>query len=312
LESDRVVCYPFFVREQAKVIVSPPNNWRSLQARDEIGDSLHRRPFRIAHDLHNNPLFSLPSLLDLSREIMHRPEDVYFDAGDVAIGDKWGNIPVPQMSLPEVVHRIETAGAWIIMKHVEKNPAYAAVLDEFATFVRDLVGPERARLMLNPEMLVIINSPDRLTPFHFDAEINFLVQVAGSKQAWICDPLDRSVVTEQDIERYYATADPGTYRSAVEKSATCFTLEPGEAIHIPTHGAHWVRNGGQISISLSLNFEFPPWVHRDLYRANNYLRNLGLAPRPPGTSPTTDRLKALGVGTMDRARKGMRRVLQRS
>jgi len=51
-------------------------------------------------------------------------------------------------------------------------------------------------------MLVIINSPNRVTPFHFDAEINFLVQVAGSKQAWVYDPLDRSVVTEQDIERY--------------------------------------------------------------------------------------------------------------
>ena len=183
-------------------MATPKDGWRSLQAQNEIDDSLHRRPFRIAHDLHHNPLFSLESLLELSREVMHRPEDMYFDAGNVAIGDKWGNIPVPQMSLPEVVRRIETADAWIIMKHVEKNPAYAEVLDEFAAFIRDLAGPERARLMLNPEMLVIINSPNRVTPFHFDAEINFLVQVAGSKQAWVYDPLDRSVVTEQDIERY--------------------------------------------------------------------------------------------------------------
>lgn len=286
-------------------------NWRSIQPRDAVGDSLHRRPFRITHDLHENTLFSLESLLALSHEIMHRPEDVYFDAGDVAINDKWGNIPVPQMSLPEVVRRVETADAWIIMKHVEKNPAYAEVLDEFAAFVWDLVGPERARLMLNPEMLVIINSPHRLTPLHFDAEINFLVQVAGSKQAWVCDPMDRSVVTERDMELYYGATNPGTWRPIAEKNATCFALEPGEAIHIPTHGAHWVRNGDRISISLSLNFEFPGWVHRDFYRANNYLRNLGLTPRPRGASLTTDRMKALGVGTIDRARGAIRRALKR-
>ena len=97
----------------------------------------------------------------------------------------------------------------------------------------------------------------------------------------------------------------------MEKNGTCFTLEPGEAIHIPTHGGHWVRNGEQISISLSLNFEFPPWIHRDVYRANNYLRRLGLAPRPPGTSPALDRMKAFGVGTIDRARKGVKQALKR-
>jgi hypothetical protein len=287
------------------------NGWRSLQPREVVGDSLHRRPFRIAHDLHENPLFSHEALLALSREIMHRPEDVYFDAGDVAISDKWGSIPVPQMSLPEVVSRVETAGAWIIMKHVEKSPAYAEVLDKFATFIRELVGPERSRLMLNPEMLIIINSPHRLTPLHFDAEINFLVQVAGSKQAWICDPMDRNVVTERDLERYYGATDPGTYRPAAEENATCFTLEPGEAVHIPTHSAHWVRNGDRTSVSLSLNFEFPGWMHRDLYRANNFLRNRGFAPRPRGASPTSDRMKAFGVGTMDRAREAVRRMLKR-
>lgn len=309
LDSDAVVELPSPPLDRLQIPAS--NGWRSLVSRDVVGESIHRRPFRIAHDLHQNPLFSLESLLTLSRELMHRPEDVYFDAGDVTIGDRWGEIPVPQMPLPEVVRRIETAGAWIILKHVEKNPAYARVLDEFAHFVWDLVGPERARGIRSPEMLVIISSPNRLTPLHFDAEINFLVQVLGSKQAWVCDPLDRSVVSERDIESYYANGTFGAYRPGVEKNGTCYALQPGEAIHIPTHGAHWVRNGGGVSVSLSLNFEHPSTVHRDLYRANHYLRRLGLAPRPPGASPLSDRLKVLGFGPLDRARLAMRRALKR-
>ncbi len=287
-----------------------PGGWRAVDSPEAARDSLHRKPFRFAHNLHRNPLFSLESLLTLSREIMHRPEDVYFDAGEVAIDDKWGSIPIPQMSLPEVVNKIETADAWIILKHVEKNPAYAEVLDEFAGFIRGLVGPEHANMMLNPEMLIIVSSPHRLTSLHFDAEINFLIQVAGSKEVWICDPKDRSVVTERDIESYYAINNFGTYRPEAEQRATHFSLQPGEGLHIPTHSAHWVRNGGGVSVSLSLNFEYPDWVYRDLYRANFYLRKLGLAPRPPGTYPLVDRVKAHSFGTMARTRRVLKQALK--
>lgn len=290
---------------------SASHGWRSLEPPDTARDSLHRRPFRFAHDLRNSPLFSLESLVALSHEIMHRPGDAYFDAGDVAIDDRWGNIPMPQMSLPEVIGRVETARAWIIMKHVEKNPAYAEVLDGFARFVWDLAGPKQARMIRNPEMLIIVNSPNRLTPLHFDAEINFLVQVSGTKQIWICDPMDRSVVSERDLEAYYAANNYGTYRPEAEKNAAHFALDPGEGVHIPSHGAHWVRNGGSVSVSLSLNFEHPNWLHRDLHRANHYLRRFGLTPRPQGASPVADRVKALGFGAMDRTRTAIRRLKKR-
>lgn len=280
--------------------------WRSLEPPDTVRDSLHRRPFRFTHDLQGSPLFSLEALVELSREIMHRPGDAYFDAGDVAIDDRWGSIPAPQIPLPEVISRVETAGAWIIMKHVEKNPAYAEVLDGFARYIWDIAGPRHRRLMRNPEMLIIINSPHRVTPLHFDAEVNFLVQVSGDKRIWICDPMDRNIVSERDLEAYYGADNYGTYRPEAEKNATCFTLDPGEGVHIPSHGAHWVRNGGGVSVSLSLNFEHPGWMHRDLYRANHYLRRLGVTPRPQGVSPVADRVKALGFGAADRARTAIR------
>ncbi len=181
---------------------------------------------------------------------------------------------------------------WLVIKHVESDPPYKALLDEYEAFVREIAGPENSRLLSNAEMLVFITSPKRKTPYHFDAEVNFLVQIQGSKDLWVCDPMDRNITTEEELERYYAVSiTAGTYKAHAEKVAQKFTLGPGDAVHIPTHGAHWVQNHNVVSISLSLNMEFPRWKHADIYRANHLLRRLGISPRPPGHSVITGPLE---------------------
>lgn len=285
-------------------------SWRSEEAKEVARGFLHKRPFRVSHELHRHPLFKLDALLKLAREVEKRPADFCFDAGNVAVDDKWGHTHMPDMPLTEIVRRVETAGAWIIMKHIEQNPAYAKVLREFADFVWDLAGPEKAKFLTKPEMLVIITSPKRVTPFHFDAEPNFLVQISGTKEAWVCDPMDRTIVTEDEIERYYAVNhNAGTYKPHVDEKAMHFRLEPGQAIHIPTHGGHWVRNGDEISISLSLNFELPAWKYKHIYLANHFVRKLGLKPRAPGVAPLADKAKAFGVGTIATARSVAKNAL---
>jgi hypothetical protein len=288
------------------IAINPPATPRSPSAgawatRDPLAECramLHKKAFRLTHALAGHPLFSVEALVGAAQEASKRKHDVHMDAGNVSVTDKWGKIPVPEMPVWEVIKRIETAGAWVIMKHVEADPRYKVVLDEWADFVRDLAGPEAARLLRNPEMLVMITSPNRVTPFHFDAEVNFLVQIQGSKDVWVCDPNDRTITTEEEIERYYAvTTTAGNYKPHAEERATKFVLAPGDAVHIPTHGAHWVKNHNNVSVSLSLNFEFPHWLQADVYRTNYYLRKLGLSPRPPGRSVVADRLKGtVGFG----------------
>jgi hypothetical protein len=48
-------------------------------------------------------------------------------------------------------------------------------------FAQAVVGPSGSHLLRNPELLVFITSPDRLTPFHLDAVVDSLVQIAGSE-----------------------------------------------------------------------------------------------------------------------------------
>jgi NADPH-dependent glutamate synthase beta subunit-like oxidoreductase len=66
-----------------------------------------------------------------------------------------------------------------------------------------------------------------------------------------------------------------------------------------------------VSVSLSLNMEFPDWLQADVYRANHYLRRLGLSPRSPGQSIVADRSKAAVIGAMRTAKRTAGQLLRR-
>lgn len=285
-------------------IVQHSDQWSTVEPFEECRRLLHKAAFSMQHPLASHPLFSIDALASVAEEAAKRPGDLYWDAGDLSITDKWGSVPKPDMTVRQVIDRIETAGAWMVMKHIEIDPRYKKVLDEFDDFIRRIAGPEGSKLLSNTEMLIFITSPRRKTPYHFDAEVNVLTQIHGSKDIWVCDPMDRSITTEDELERYYAvTTTAGTFKPEAERKARKITLQPGDAVHIPTHGAHWLQNHDNISISLSLNLEFPNWKYKDVYRANYYLRRMGLKPRSPGQSAIIDRSKAATIDCVRQVRK---------
>ena len=74
-------------------------------------------------------------------------------------------------------------------------------------------------------------------------------------------------------------------------------------MHIPTHAAHWVQNGAGVSVSLSLNFEYPGWHNRDVYLVNNVLKKLGMRPSPPGKVHAVDVAKSVAWQSAKRVGK---------
>lgn len=285
-------------------IVQHSGQWSTVEPFEECRRLLHNAAFSMQHPLASHPLFSIDALASVAEEAAKRPGDLYWDAGDLSITDKWGSVPKPDMTVRQVIDRIETAGAWMVLKHIEIDPRYKKLLDEFDDFIRQIAGSEGSKLLSNTEMLIFITSPRRKTPYHFDAEVNVLTQIHGTKDIWVCDPMDRSITTEDELERYYAvTTTAGTFKPEAERQARKITLQPGDAVHIPTHGAHWLQNHDNISVSLSLNLEFPNWKYKDIYRANYYLRRMGLKPRSPGYSAIVDRSKAATIGCVRQVKK---------
>ncbi|WP_374307653.1 cupin-like domain-containing protein [Methylocella sp.] len=291
---------------------SPQTGWRTVEPIEVCRAAMQRRPFLAKHPLAEHPLFTVEALTRVAEAAAKRPGDLWADAGDLSLTDKWGSVPEPDMPIPQLIDRIETAGAWIVMKHMEVDPRYQEVLDGYERFAREVAGPELSSRLSSAEMLAFVTSPRRKTPYHFDAEMNFIVQIHGGKDVWVCDPNDRSVTTEREIEEYYGkTISAGTYKKRAEEVAQKFTLLPGDALHVPSHGAHWVQNHDGISVTLSLNMEYSHWRCADIYFANYHLRRLGLSPRAPGRSWAADVAKGATVGTMRVAKQAAKRALGR-
>ncbi len=248
----------------------------------------NHRPFGVRHRLVGHPLFTLPRLIELARRL--RPEDVEYNAGRVPVSLDPSRTPRNGLSVEETIRRIEDCGSWMVLKWVERDPEYRAVLDECLDQVRALSEPLYPG-MHQREAFVFITSPGSVTPFHVDPEHNFLLQIRGTKTMHV---FDRGLVPHDEME---ARLGGGTHRNLTfqdeyQAAAMSFRLEPGLGVHVPVGAPHWVQNGDGVSISFSITFRSHASERESaLCRLNTRLRGTGIAPMPIGASAVRDAVK---------------------
>jgi hypothetical protein len=104
---------------------------------------------------------------------------------------------------------------------------------------------------------------------------------------------DRDMLAEVEIERFWTVDNnAAVYKPVLQDRVTIFELTPGLGILIPVNAPHWVQNDPQVSVSLNINFHYKDRLLADVYRANHWLRRMGLRPTPPHRSAALDRIKA--------------------
>jgi len=283
-----------------------PAGGRYLEAEaDRFRTDFDVRCFAFRHALAGDPRFEPDRLLALAQELAGDPRDVYYDAGDVEIGQRWDQIPPCDLTIAQLLHRIETANAWIVLRKVDKSPAYAALLDACISEIEEELGRSLHDVMKVSNALVFISSPNRITTYHIDRECSCLLQLRGHKTISIFDRNDRDVLPEEEIERFWTVDNnSATYRPELQSRASVFALAPGSAVHIPVNAPHWVQNGSDVSISLNINFHYKDRALADVYRTNYWLRRIGLKPTPPRRSALLDGLKSTAYGST----RGLRSV----
>ena len=159
--------------------------------------SFHRAPFAMRHTLAGHDLFTLPRLVELAKSM---PRDrIEYNSGKLEPGVRPEEVPGIAMPAEDVIRRIENADAWLVIKGVERDPAYRALLHEFLTEVSSAAGPATERFE-DLQGFIFVSSAGSVTPFHFDAEENILVQIRGDKYVHIFDNADRSLVPEESLE----------------------------------------------------------------------------------------------------------------
>lgn len=262
--------------------------------------SFNRRAFTVRHHLTDHPLLELGRLIQLSRAL---PEKlVEYNAGTAAISQNPDETPQTGLSIEETLRRIEEECSWLVLKNVERDPEYKALLDACLDEIQPFSEPI-APGMCGREAFIFVSSPGSTTPFHIDPEYNFLLQIRGTKFMTVFDRADRSVLSEETLENYYSGAHRNLpFQPEWESRGQKFELAPGTGLHVPVTAPHYVRNGDQVSISLSITFQNPENERRrTIYHANAELRKRGLKPAVVGKSRLRDEVKVGAYRALRRA-----------
>ena len=271
-------------------------------ARSVLAEAYPERPTLLAHGFVDHPLLQLEALAALAARI--RPVDVEYNRGDLPVGIRPEETPGNGLGVEETIRSIEHCGSWMVLKFVEQDPAYRALLAETLAEIEPLVRPMTGP-MLKQEAFVFISSPGAVTPFHFDPEHNILLQVRGTKTMHVFPAGDERLASGEAHEAFHNGGHRNLpWSDGFAAEATPFDLAPGKAVYVPVKAPHWVRNGPDVSISFSITWR-SEWSYREEYarRMNALLRKAGLRPASPGRYPHQNHAKSLGYRVIDKARR---------
>jgi 50S ribosomal protein L16 3-hydroxylase len=138
---------------------------------------------------------------------------------------------------------------------------FSQLLDEWPQSLRADLG---LPMLTNCRSLIYAIKRGEGTSAHFDQNINFIIQISGTKKWWIApnhhvdNPLTRHTIGI-DIDPELASYTEAEMPDKMPADATEYTLEPGSVLFLPRGAWHMTE---ALSDAVSLNFTFtaPSWI----------------------------------------------------
>lgn len=271
-----------------------------------LQDAYPNQAVTLRHRLLEHPLLTLDALAELALTLAEG--SVEYNPGDLPVGIAPEDVPAAQLGIAETIRSIADAGSWMVLKRIEQHSGYAdlltSILDELAPVVRPKTGP-----MMQCEGFIFITSPGSVTPFHFDPEHNILLQIGGSKTMTVFPGREENLFAPRVHEAFHLGAHHRNlpWREEFAALGRAITIHPGEAIHVPVKAPHWVRNGPEVSISLSVTWRSAwSFEEADARAFNHVLRQAGLTPRAPAAFPGRNRAKSMAFRVLRKAGVALR------
>ncbi len=232
-------------------------------------------PVKLHHGLAGHPLLAIDALAGLAERMP--AASVEYNLGKLPLGVRAEDTPSNGLSLGETIRTIESNGSWAVLKNVERDAAYGALLDAALAELEPIVEA-RTGAMLNREAFIFLSSPGSVTPFHMDPEHNILLQIRGEKVMTVFPAGDPELVPAVQSEAFHAGGHRNlNWRDDFRQRGTAVKLLPGDAIHVPVKAPHFVENGAAVSVSLSVTWRSERSVaESELHGLNALLRRRGL------------------------------------
>jgi len=274
------------------------------QVRKTIGqlafaDEFPGQAMGFVHDLHLDSRLTLASVADLADRLPRR--SVIADTAAQPLLVPQGGPPRGALERPgDVIRDLRNANAWLTLLNVEDDPGMAelmnAHLDQLEAGIIAAQGKMRKRVAF-----IFVSSPNSVTPVHFDIEHSLLMQVSGCKTVSI-GRFETDAVRRREIDRYW-DGSHGRIESLPPEVAA-YPMTPGRAVYIPPCTPHWVHNGPDISLSVTLTYFTAATVRQNRIEAfNSHLRRRHLKPREPGHSVAVDTAKVCAMNAMTIGRR---------
>jgi len=259
--------------------------------RAQFAENYPEQPHKLAHALGAHPLLEIEALARLGEALP--AHSVEYNCGDVPIGVD-GKPAGNGLTIGETIRAIDHAASWAVLKNIEQHPPYAALLAGLLGELEQAITARTGRMM-KTQGFIFVSSPDAVTPYHFDPEHNILLQLRGTKVMTMFPAGDTRFAPDHVHEAYHTGgARELRWDDRFAPHGTPVALAPGEAVYVPVMTPHWVQNGPEVSISLSITWRSEwSYAEADARACNKFLRRLGLDPTPPGRWPHGNRSKAL-------------------
>jgi cupin-like protein len=286
-------------------------------------------PFRFEHDLATHEDLQLGPLSEI---VLSLPRDqVFASRADLRIDTDFDRAHLDHgidRSLEAALADLATTNSYVMVRKPDAHPRLRPVLQLFVSELREHISrlqrtspsaqlAKFGEVFHDPMLYLFISSPNSVTPFHVDRYSTLLLQLQGEKDVTIWDRHDRRTLTEEDLESLFAqpyVKNP-SYKGTQTREPPVAHLRPGEGVHIPFTAPHWVKNGSEVSISVSFICKTEASLREaNAYNFNYHARRLlskvpARIPRPSirpvGASPLVDAAKSRVV----RSIFGLRRRL---
>ena len=270
----------------------PPGQFSKTIGQIAFDDAFPGRSVGFVHDLPLDDRLTLASVADLADRLPRR--SVIADRAAQPLLVPQGGPPRGALERPgDVIRDLHNANAWLTLLNVEQDPGMAELmntnLDQLESGIIAKQGKMRRRVAF-----VFVSSPNSVTPVHFDIEHSLLMQVSGSKTVSI-GRFESDAVRRHEFDRYW-DGSHGRIETLPPEVAT-YPLTPGRAVYIPPGTPHWVHNGPDISLSVTLTYFTAATVRENrIEDFNSHLRRRHMKPREPGRSTTVDTAKICAMG----------------
>ncbi|MEP6634169.1 MAG: cupin-like domain-containing protein [Luteimonas sp.] len=269
----------------------------------------------VRHRLSEHPLLQPSALVGLGERLEARGS-IRTHGNDATAGTPFGEAPKlhpNRQSAAATLAAIGAANAWLSLLNVQTDSVYRTLVGETLDNIQPLVERHDPG-MCHRAGWIFVSSPRTITPFHFDKEHNFILQIHGQKRIYVWDPDDVVVASEHARDRFHHRheRDLLRWRDEFRERAHVFDLEPGQGAYMPSTSPHMVENGEEPSVTASFTY-YTDATRRNalLHKAHALMREIGIAPAAVGNRPGFDAVTHAGIAAMVRSRRFVKALIGR-